>query len=257
MLKNILKYIILTALRDWFFVALIIGMIGIFGVSMLFGFTALNEQAEMQLVVFAGAIRLLLVCGISTFVSFYMARSFENREVTFILAKNISREKFIFAYWCGFNLLVLILLALLGTLMLLFFRNANLWGTLQWFGSIGFELAIMVSFCISLSLIVGSPVFSVLSSFGFYILARLMGFFASLPSLNPGSSRIAGALLGISNKLFVCISSLIPRFDLFGQTKWLVYGGDSKLALIILLQSLIYIPLLFTVAFYDFRKKEF
>jgi ABC-type transport system involved in multi-copper enzyme maturation permease subunit len=141
-------------------------------------------------------------------------------------------------------------------LTLLFFRSASAWGILQWFVSVSLELAVMTSFSVAISLIIKSPVFSVLSTFGFYILSRMMGFFVDLMYAS-SNSRVVGAMVNVSNGVFKGVSSLIPRLDLFGQTKWLIYGGDPKLMLLILLQSIIYIPLLFMIAFYDFRKKQF
>jgi ABC-type transport system involved in multi-copper enzyme maturation permease subunit len=256
MIKNILKYIVLTAVKDWFFMALLIGLFAVFGISSLLGFTALNEEGAMQLVVFAGSTRLLLVCGITIFICFYIARSFENKEISFILSKSISREKFVFSYWLGFNLVSQMLLIPIVILILMFFGNVNIGGILQWFISMSFELAIMTGFSVAISLIIKSPVFSVLSTFGFYILSRMMGFFVNLMYVG-SDSKMAGILVDISNGIFKGISSLVPRLDLFGQTTWLIYGGDPKLLLIVLLQGLIYVPLLFMIAFYDFKKKQF
>jgi ABC-type transport system involved in multi-copper enzyme maturation permease subunit len=148
------------------------------------------------------------------------------------------------------------LLVPMAVLVLLFFGSANVWGILQWFVSMSLELAIITSFSVAISLIIKSPVFSVLSTFGFYILSRMMGFFVNLMYAS-SDSKVVGVMVNISNSIFKGVSSLIPRLDLFGQTKWLIYGGDPKLMLLILLQSIIYIPLLFMIAFYDFRKKQF
>jgi hypothetical protein len=256
MLKNILKYIILTALRDWFFIALAVGLLGILGIASLLGFAALTEEGTMQLVVFAGSSRLLLVCGITIFICFYVARSFENKEIPFILSKNISREKFVFAYWLGFNMVAQSLLIPILLVVLLFFTGISTFGTLQWFLSMGIELAIIIGFSIAITLIIKSPVFSVLTTFGFYILSRMMGFFVDLIYAD-SDSKVFGALVNISNAIFRGISSLVPRLDLFAQTSWLIYGGDMKLLLIILIQGIVYIPLLFMLTSHDFKKKQF
>jgi hypothetical protein len=257
MFKNILKYIVLTALRDWFFTALMLGVFGIFGISTLLGFVAQTEQIQMQLSVFAGTSRLLLAIGMIVFICFYIARSFENKEISFILSKDISREKFVAAYCMGFNIVAQMLLVPVLLLLLVFFHNVNLLGMLQWFLSVSLELAIITGFCIAISLIVKSPVFSVLATFGFYILSRMMGFFFELAYLSPSGNKFLNFLISVSNFIFKVVSGLVPRLDVFGQTSWLLYGWDVKLFPLILLQSMIYIPLLFFIAFYDFRKKQF
>ncbi|MDR2760381.1 MAG: hypothetical protein LBB09_00860 [Rickettsiales bacterium] len=255
-MKNILKYIALTAVRDRFFITLAMGMLGILGISTLLGYTAMNEQGMMQTAVFAGSARILLAGGIAIFICFYLARSFENMEIPFILSGNISRGKLVFTYWLGFNILTQILLAFLAILMFLSPGKINFWGAVRWFCTVELELAIVIGFCVAVGLIIKSPVFSALTTFGFYILARMMGFFTGL-FFSFGDNKIITAATRALDFLFRAIASLAPRLDLFGQTVWLTYGGDPKVMTIILIQSLIYIPLLLLIALHDFKKKQF
>ena len=54
------------------------------------------------------------------------------------------------------------------------------------------------------------------------------------------------------------ISIVFPRLDLYGKSEWLIYGiVNSSDLYIILGQSLIYIPLMIFMAFYDFNRKQF
>ena len=115
---------------------------------------------------------------------------------------------------------------------------------------------LITMFSILASFILQSAVFSVFVASGFYIVARLMGFFVNI-NLITGNSKIYNFFLELSQILSKAISSLIPRLDLFGQTKWLIYGADFSVLKIITLQFIIYILIMFVMAFYDFRKKQF
>lgn len=253
-MKNIIKYIFLTAIRDKLILGILLGILGIFAVSSLMGYTATNEQAIMQLVVFSGATRVLIIVGIIIFISFHISKSFENKELAFILSKNISREKFILSYLLGFNIIGQILLIPVIIIMLLF-NKPHLLGSFQWIFSVSFELMILITFTFAVSLIMQNSIISVLASFGFYLLSRMMGFFVGLLYIN-FDNGVINFLANFGSLLSKWISSIVPRLDLFGQTTWLVYGQNNKLICIILLQTIIYVSLLFLIAFYDFRKKQ-
>lgn len=254
-MKTILKYVILSAIRDKFFLGLFIAIISIFGVSNLMGFTAASEEALMQSVIFAGTTRWILVFGMIIFICFNINKSFENKEISFILSKNISREKFILSYWLAFNIIGFLLLFLFSLIFFLFCEN-NILGTLQWIFSVQLEIMIITMFSILASFILQSAVFSVFLSSGFYIISRLMGFFINM-SLITGSNPVYNFFLKFSHLLSKAVSSLIPRLDLYGQTKWLIYEADFNVFKVIIIQSIIYILIMFFMAFYDFKKKQF
>jgi ABC-type transport system involved in multi-copper enzyme maturation permease subunit len=254
-MKAILKYILLSAIRDWFFIGLFLAIFSAFAVSSLVGFTTTTEEYSMQLVVFAGTARIILVCGMIIFICFHINRSFENKEINFILAKDISREKFIFSYWLGFNIIAFIFIVMIA-LIIAIFSKYNTLGYLQWLLSIIFETVIMSMFSVLSILILKSAVFSIFTGFGFYLISRLMGFFINIMLVGSGN-KVYGAILDGVHWITRFISSVIPRLDLFGQTKWLVYGPEVNVLYIILLQFVIYVPIMFMVAFYDFKKKQF
>ena len=254
-MKTILEYVMLSAIRDKLLLGLFVAIIAIFGVSNLIGFTATSEETLMQAVIFGGTVRLLLVFGMIIFICFHINRSYENKEISFMLSKNITREKFILSYWISFNLISISLLLFFLVIFLLF-CNSNLLGTLQWVLSVQCEIMMITMFSIIASFILQSAVFSVFLSSGFYIISRMMGFFINV-SLISGDSKIYNFFLTLSQYLSKIISSLIPRLDLFGQTKWLIYGPDRSLFRIVLIQSTIYTLIMFMMAFYDFKKKQF
>lgn len=254
-IRTLLKYVFLSALRDKFFLSLFVVIFAVFGVSNLIGFTATTEEALMQTVIFGGIIRLVIVFGMTIFISFYIGRSFENKEISFILSKSISREKFIFSYWIAFNLISFILILLFSVIFFLLCKY-DLYGSLQWICSIVLELMVISMFAILASFVFENAVFSVFATTGFYVVSRLMGFFINTNVISV-ENEFLNFLFNTSHILLKFVSSLIPRLDLFGQTKWLIYGGDLGTLKIVLIQSAIYIVIMFMMAFYDFKKKQF
>jgi hypothetical protein len=242
-------------MRDWLFIGLFLAIFSTFAVSNMIGFTATTEKFSMQLVIFAGITRIILVCGMIVFICFHISRAFENREISFILSKNISREKFIFSYWLGFNIISLVFI-LQTALTIVIFSKYSFAGLLEWLLSVVFELMIISTFSILTTLILGSAVFSVFLSSGFYLISRLMGFFINVQTLN-SKNIIYDVFLSVIKFLIKFISSIIPRLDLFGQTKWLIYGPDTNMLYVMLAQFTIYISIMFMMAFYDFKRKEF
>lgn len=253
-MKIILRYIFLTAIRDWLFLGLLICLFFAFGLSAFISNAALSEQLQMQLALFGGTSRLIISFGMILFICFHIHRSFETRETLYIMSKNISRYEFITAYWLGFNFITLLLL--IPVFILMFFLKANTFGLIEWSISLWLELLIISTFAIISSLILKSAVSSVLGTSGFYLVSRLMGFFSTniVFSYENGFDKI---FTNTSYFLMKTLSILFPRLDLFAQTKLLVYGNENSIFTTIIIQSVIYILLMLCIAFYDFRKKEF
>ncbi|MDA0901966.1 MAG: hypothetical protein O3B09_00960 [Proteobacteria bacterium] len=252
---SILKYIFLTASRDWLYLGLLIILVAAFGISSLLGSTALAEQQEMSIVYISGSSRMILAIGIILFVCFHIRRSFDNKEVEFALSKSISRHKFILSYLLGFILVGLIIL--LPIITLLFFSNVDKIGLLYWSLSIIFELLIIMTFSILASLILSSAVSAVLASLGFYVISRMMAFFVFTAKIPQTTNEIANTQLFLK-ALLKFLSAIFPRLDLFAKSDWLIYGVSNFSEInIIIAQSLIYIPLLIFMSFYDFSKKQF
>lgn len=255
-MNTIIKYTLLTASRDWLFVGLFMLILMAYGMSVFTGSTALVEQSQMSLAYFAGASRIIINIGLVVFVCFHVRRAFENREIESILAKPISRVQFIIGYWVGFALLtvgviipVLIITALLN--------QPDLKGLLFWGASVMCETALVVAFAMLAALIMRSVVGPVLSTFAFYLVSRLMGFFiAAFESQN--SLMGAGKYGDILEAVLRAIATVIPRLDLYAKSEWLIYGVAGQEGLwIFSLQSAVFIPFLLAMAVFDFKRKQF
>jgi ABC-type transport system involved in multi-copper enzyme maturation permease subunit len=249
----------ITALRDFLFIGLLaVILIAIF-VSSFLGGTALTEQHQMTIAYVSGSTRLILAIGLIIFVCFHVKRLFDNKEVEFILAKPISRKSFVFSYWLAFAILSLVITTCVAIFVGIF-THPNFHGLVAWGASLMCEGLIIVAFALVSALILRSAVASVLSTLCFYFLSRMMGFFVVAIKV-PFNTQLPDAnyfMEWISQWVLELTSTLLPRLDLFAKTKWLIYGIENYNELLIFsLQSLVYIPLLLTMAIVDFNRKQF
>lgn len=256
-MKSILKHVLLTAKRDWLYVGLIVLLGLATGTSALLGGTAALEKVHMTIVSVAGSSRVISVMGLVLFVCFYIKRSFENKEVQFILAKPISRSAYFLSLWFGFVVIAASIVVVLG-LLLNFFTVARPYYILVWCISLLNEMMIVITFASLATLILQSAVISIMASLGFYFISRMMGFFVLTVSM-PDSLKEVSNWSNAVEFLLKIISTVFPRLDLFAQTDWLIYGYENAVSglTMSLIQTAIFVPFMLAIAFYDFGKKQF
>lgn len=244
----------MAGIRDRLYIGLFITLAASFSLSIFLGSTSFVEAQQATAAYIAGSSRAILVIGMILFVCLSVARAFENKEVEFIISKAISREQFILSYILGFFIAAFLIFIPLVTAILIV-TKANKFGLLIWSASLLSELMIIISFALLASLILKNSFSAIMASFCFYIISRLMGVFVLAINLPQDLTQAKSQLLGVSLKF---LSAVFPRLDLFTQSEWLFYGVSEFSNLkIILIQSLIYIPLMIFMAFHDFKKKQF
>lgn len=255
-MQTIIRYTLLTAMRDWLFIGLVLLVGMAYGLSVFTGSTALVEQAQMSIAYFAGSSRIVLMVGLIVFVCFHVRRLFDNREIESMLSKPISRTQFVVSYWFGFVILALIAVIPVVIIMETIYTPNHL-GLAYWVASLVLELSLVLAFALVSALILRSAVSSVMASFAFYFVSRLMGFFVSAleqPATLLTNSE-TGSILGIILK---GISTIIPRLDLYAKSSWLIYGVEGQMDLwVFQAQSLVFIALLLSMAVFDFKRKQF
>lgn len=253
-MKSLLKYILLTGIRDRLYIGLFITLVAAFSLSIFLGSTALIEQQQMTAAYIAGSSRVIMAIGMILFVCLSVNRAFENKEVEFIISKSISREKFILGYVGGFFLAAFLIFIPL-IIAIFFITSANKFGLAIWSATLLAETLILIAFALLSSLILRNSFSAIMASFGFYIISRLMGVFVLAINLPQDFSQVKNYFFASVLKI---LSSLFPRLDLFGQSAWLNYGVTDFTDLkVIFWQSLVYIPLMVFMAFHDFKKKQF
>lgn len=254
----IIRYTLLTALRDRLFIGLFAATLTAVMLSFFLGSTALVEQDQMTIAYAAGSARITVITGLVLFICFHVRRSFDNKEIDIILSRPLSRVAFVLSYWAGFVVLS-ILLILPVILMVWMFTKPDSAGLLYWGASLIAEGMLISAFALVASLIMRSAVASVLACAAFYLLSRMMGFFVMMVSRPISfSADIEAKTNFILTWMLKVISVILPRLDLYGKTSWLLYGTHAIHDLwLFQVQSLVYIPLLLGMAIWDFKRKQF
>lgn len=262
-MQAIIRYTILTALRDWLFLGILLLVLLTTGISLFLANTALSEQTAMAAAFITSSVRMITVMGLVVFVCFHVRRSFENKEVELILSKPISRINFVLAYFFGFALLALCMVLPISLLLFSLHKFhlliLNLHGLVLWAVSFYLETLIVVAFSFFSALLLSSAVSSVLFTLSFYFFARIFGFL--LISINSVASLSRGNLLGrIAEQVLNAIGVVVPRLDMFSKSEWLIYGlrhSETGNFYLFIQSAFIYVPLILVMAMYDFSHKQF
>ena len=270
--RPLVSYVLTAALRDRLVLTLVLLVACGAGLGVFLGAAAITEQESFSTVFGAGGLRFLGVTGIILFVSFYMRRAFDSKEVEFMLARPVSRLSYLFSHAAAFIVLST-LVALAVTLILLLTGKPHIGGWVLWGASLAGEYAIMAVAALFFSIILSSAAGSALAALGLYALARMIGILIGIAQGVPENTVFA-----VLNNVVELVSVFIPRLDLMAQTSWLVYGveGAGALALqgrsghfaawlidhagvggVVALQSVLFIALLLAASAYDFIRREF
>ncbi len=252
MLTNI-RYILITALRDWLFVGLLLGILVATAISATLGSTAFIEEKEMTLTFASASARLILMTGLIIFVCFHIRNAFDTKEIDVILSRPISRSNLVISYWLGFSFVGLLLtLPVVG--IIAFIGVLNLTGFIGWSVSIVLEMGLVVALALFSAFTMRSAVTAVLGCMGFYVLSRMMAFFV----FTSNSGMFNDQKFIWLKWLLQAISTLLPRLDFFAKSDWLVYGFVSAQDWqVYVAQVFIFIPLLLAATMIDFRRKQF
>lgn len=244
-----IRYILLTALRDWLFVALMTGVLFCALIAHVLGSTALVETTEMTLVYTSATARFVIVSGLLVFACFHIRNAFDTREIDMFLSRPIARSGLVFSYWLGFAVLSLLLtLPTIGFVALQGILDKK--GFVLWALSLEVECWLAVAVAMFFAFTLRSAVTSVLASLGVYAFGRMMGFFLGLVHLS-ATGKQGGALTQLGE-------FFIPRLDFFSRSEWLVYGVHNMAEYTLALQqAAFFIPVLILATVLDFRRKQF
>ncbi|HIJ63610.1 MAG TPA: hypothetical protein HPQ04_13025 [Rhodospirillaceae bacterium] len=251
-----LRYVLITAIRDRFVAAIAVALAAAVGAAALLGASAVAEGQALALAYAGEMIRLVLVLGLITFISFHVRRMHETREIEAILARPISRATFVLAYYTAYSTIALGL-SLLASPLLMLVLGAGGAGLAEWQASLMLECLVVVGLALFAAMSLESATAAVLAALGFYVLGRSA---AVLRAIAEAGTAIFGqdALNLAARWVSDVIALLMPRLDLFGQSRWLVYGPGGGWGLSeLLLQTLIYAPLLLAATIRDLDARRF
>lgn len=212
------------------------------GVAMFGGALALAESESTQVALAAPMLRLAAVFILASFVITSIRREADERVRSVLLALPIPRSGYLLAKLAAFCTLGALVALACGLVLLSRTDPAQ---SMLWALTLGCELAVIAAFALFTAAGLNSVPAALSATLGFYLLGRIASTMQALASDQP-AGIVASAL-----------SALLPHFDAFARTEWLVYGtGTGADAVHALLQALIYVALLAAAATLDLQRRE-
>lgn len=250
------RYVLLTAFRDRFVAAIVLTLLAAVGVSGLLAASTVVEGRQAGLAYGGELCRTALVLGLVTFVCFHVRRLHDSREIEAMLARPLSRGAFIFAYYGAFCAVALPLALAAGALLMAGLGGRGA-GLALWEASLMLEVLIVLAMALFAAMALESATAAVLAALGFYALGRSMAMFVGIVKAGSGATDSAGVNVTADVAVRV-VAAVMPRLDLFGQSRWLTLGPGGGWGLReLLLQTAIYVPLLLLATVRDLGVKRF
>jgi ABC-type transport system involved in multi-copper enzyme maturation permease subunit len=246
----------MAAMRDRLLISVLaIAILGIC-LSLISSSSAVVEQNKFAIVYMASSLRMLILAGLTLFVVFFVRRSFDARDIEYLLSRPVSRATLVLSNAAAFSVLALALGGILALVVggFAYSDGGNLKGILLWSFGVTAEYIILANIALFFAMVLSSPVMAGMAVMGFYALARMIG---ELLGIAQSSTFhfIGDTLLTACMKI---ISVAIPRLDLMTQTSWLIYGaGTVQDYGFIMIQAVAFVSLVLVACLIDLTKREF
>ena len=206
---------------------------------------ALIEQDAFRLGLSAALVRLLAVAVVVVQGSASFSEESSNGQVELTLALDLSRGQYLLgrALGSGGYAVVLVLLALLAVGWWSPWEQLVLWAI-----GLFMELLVMALFTLFVVVTFSSLATGIILSMAFYLLSRSIEAFVLM------TTSVAAGGVGAG---LVWISWLIPNFNRYNQSSWLIYADGSPAQLLpIIGEALLVCLLLLLAALVDFHRRE-
>ncbi|MDB2682952.1 hypothetical protein N9Z27_01720 [Alphaproteobacteria bacterium] len=250
---SLIKYVLTAALRDKLIISLLITMAVASSLSVFMGSAAIVEKDQFSLIFAGGGVRLAGVFGLILFVVFFIRRSFEARDIDFLLSRPVGRVEFLISYSAAFSILAIA--TGLVQLLCLYILGPHLFGegTILWGFSLIIENIIMVNVALFFGMYFSSAASASMAVLALYVLGRMMGQILGILQTGGKASIFEGLEMAMN-----MVSTVTPRLDLMGQTSWLLYGTEGDVGyLFLILQGVLFCSLLLGASLIDLVKKQF
>jgi len=252
-IRTISKFTIIESMRNrLLWLSLLMMVIGFVLVEFV-GDLAITEHRATQLAVLAVFLRLSAVLLIALFVVSSSLRELQDKTLEMILAMAIRRSSYYLGKLLGYIQLAILMGLGFGLLLLIY---APFEQVLIWSASLVLELVLVVALALVMMFTFKQTPAALTGVFIVYLASRVIA------SLYLMSQHPIISYDSIGQKFmdgFVGLMTwVLPDLSRYTQTEWLVYGPvDWTQLLPILMQTMIYLGLLSTIALFDFYRKNF
>lgn len=213
---------------------------------------AITESAAFRITCYAASVRLALVAVTALVVITGTVRDGDDRVLELFLSRPLDRRLWVGAKFCAFALAALAAAAVAGL---------PLWAwcpgpaAAAWSLTLGCELVLIAAAALTAALSLAQVTFAGLAVAGFYLLGRSLQAAVWLSQdpifeLTATSHRaLAFAVRGLSH--------LLPDFDRFAATAWLLYDAPTRTDLgVVLIQTALYGAVLVLAGMLDFQRRS-
>ena len=250
----LILYVLRASIRDKLILSLIVFFVVAVSLSIFIGSSAITEPDAAILTFIASSARFIGVLSLVLFVVFYLRRAYETHDIEYLLSRPISRISFIISHLLALSVLSILFAFVISAGVILFGSSfINYEGFMVWSISLTLEFMIVSYAAFFFAMVLSSAVTSTMATFAGYTLARMSG--QVLGIIDAGGHSDLFEVLG---KLMEGASVIVPRFDLFSQSAWLLYGPDENIGLFfILAHGILFLFLIACASIFDLLKKEF
>ena len=249
---TIARYTLLEAARNRLAWLALFAVAGALGVAAFLHQVAITESREIGAAVVAAILRLTAVFLVVAFVVTSMVREFNDKVLEIVLSRPVPRASYLLGKFAGFSTAACAL-AIAFALPLWLFVNAG--RLMPWALSLAGELVVMVAVSLFCVLTLTNVVAALGAAAAFYLLSRSIGAAQIIAAAGESSSlwtdRAADWVVSI-------IAKLLPAFDQWTQTTWLVASApDWSMLGSIFVQAGVYVALILAAALFDFHRQNF
>ncbi len=246
-------YVLKASIRDKLILSLIVLFLAASSLSFFIGGSATAEPDAAVLTFIANSARFIGVLSLILFTVFYVRRAYETHDIEYLLSRPVTRIHFIIAHLLALSLLSLLFTIVISAGLTLFASHIlNIDGFILWSVSLGLEFMIIAYAAFFFSMTLSSAVSGTMATLAAYVLARMSGqVLAIIDSGSQGGSYIL-------SKIMEAASVIVPRFDLFSQSSWLIYGPDASIGLLFfVIHGGLFLFLIACASIFDLQLKEF
>ncbi len=250
-ISTIARFTFHEALRNRLFALLLVGVVGVFGLTEFIGALAMTEAAAVKAVFVAAGTRLFAVIIIALFVITSLSREFNDKGLELLLSLAVPRAAYYLGKLAGSFLLALLFTLVAALLLLLY---AELSAVFLWAVSLLCELILIIAFSLLCLFTFSHITVSFVVVIAFYLLARAMHDI-QLISHSPILASQSYSQQFISFMIDK-LALLLPDLHAFTQSEWLLRAVDWMAIVPVLLQTGIYLAVLASAGLFDLYRKN-
>ena len=248
---TIAYFTLLEAIRCRLLIALIAVVAVAFGLAEFLGELSITETRQAQASVTASLLRVFSICATCLFVISSVLRELDDKGLDLILSLPLPRHAYLFGKltgFAGFSLCV----AILAALPLFLYAPAAAVGC--WMLSLFCEQVLLAAFSLLCLLAFANISLAFTSAMAFYLLSRSMEALRLLSAAPVFTTDTISQ--DFMNIVVNALALLLPDLHAFTRSEWLAYGVDTGAVGTVLVQTLVYLPVLLSAGLFDLYRKN-